>query len=80
MLSKEHISFHARLTTIEEVSNLYQATILGSLSVGTTWSLTGTGILKILKISKDVCMLSNRGIETITKNLPLSKTVVQVRV
>ena len=35
-LSKEHISFVQGLTTIEEVSNLYLATILGSLSVDTT--------------------------------------------
>ena len=64
---------------IEEASNLYHTTILGSLSDGTIWSLTGTGILSVLKMSKK-SMLSNRGIETITKNLPLSKTVVQVRV
>ena len=69
----------ARLTAIEDVFNLFQATILGSLSVGTTGSLTRTGTLKILKISK-VFMLSKRGIDTITKTLPFSKTVVQVRV
>ena len=72
-------SICARLTAIEEVSYLYQATILGSLSVGTTGSLSGTGILKILKISK-VFVLSKRGIETITKNLNLSKIMVQLRV
>ena len=40
----------ARLTAIEEMSNLYQATILWCLSAGIRQSLTGTGILKILKI------------------------------
>ena len=68
----------ARVTAIEEVSNLYQATILGSLSLGATGSLPGAGILKILKFHR--YLLSNKGIETITKMLPLSKTVVQRRV
>ena len=65
-----------RLMAIEELSNLYQATILESISVGTIGALIGTGILEILKISR-VFMLSSRGIETITKNLSLSKSVIQ---
>ena len=51
-----------------------------SLSVGITGSLTGTGILKIFEKNSEMSMLSNEGIETITQNLPLSQTVVQVRV
>ena len=64
--------FCVTLTAIEEVSNLFQAIIFRSLYVDTSGSLGGTGILKILKISK-VFMLSNREIETTTKIYPYRK-------
>ena len=55
------------------ISNLYQFTILGSLFVGTTGSITGTGILKISKISK-LFMLSNKSTRIL--NCGTSKSLI----
>ena len=69
----------SQFTAIKLASKLYQATMFSKLSSGTLVFLIGTDMLKMSNIS-NLLDLSNNVIETITKNCPLARTVVQAGV